>query len=60
MKNHVDISVLSDARPPAVLSADVILPTQSDVDKLLSDFEILISRSLLFKSNYCSVQSNVF
>jgi len=44
VKNRVDVSALSDARPPAVLSADVILPTQSDVDKLLSDFEILTSR----------------
>ena len=43
-KNRVDISALSDARPPAVLSADVLLPNQVDVDKLLSDFEILTSR----------------
>jgi len=44
VKNRVDVSALSDARPPVVLSADVIFPTQSDVDKLLSDFEILTSR----------------
>lgn len=44
VKNRVDVSALSDARPPAVLSADVILPTQSDVHKLLNDFEILTSR----------------
>jgi len=43
-KNRVDISTLSDARPAAVLSADVILPNKSDVEKLLNDFEILTSR----------------
>ena len=43
-KNRVDISALSDAMPPAILSADVMLPDQSDVDKLLSDFETLTSR----------------
>lgn len=42
--NHVDVSSLSDARPPAILSAESFLPTQSDLNKLLQDFKILISR----------------
>jgi len=43
-KNCVDISAMSDGKPAANLTFDSFLPTQSDLDKLLSDFEILTSR----------------
>jgi len=42
--NHVDVSSLSDARAAADLFPESILPTQSDLNKLLSDFKILASR----------------
>ena len=44
VKNRVDISSLSDARPAAVITPENFLPTQSDLNKLLKDFETLTSR----------------
>jgi len=44
VKNRVDVSSLSDARPAAVITLENLLPTQSDLNKLLKDFETLTSR----------------
>ena len=51
VKNRVDVSSLSDARPAAVISPESFLPTQSDLDKLSNDFEISVSRYVIFKKN---------
>ena len=44
VKNRVDVSSLSDTRPAAVITPESFLPTQSDLNKLLKDFETLTSR----------------
>ena len=43
-KNRVDSSKLPDGLPTGELSPDNILPCKNDVNMILKDFEILISR----------------
>jgi len=43
--NRIDISGLSDNRPSSIdISPDKILPNHVDIEKLLSEFEVLVAR----------------
>lgn len=43
-KNRIDISSLSDTPAVTEISPESILPSRSDFQKLLNDFEVLVSR----------------
>ena len=44
VKNRVDVSGLSDVPASGEITVESLLPTESDLSKLLADFEILVSR----------------
>ena len=44
IKNRVDISGLSDKPSSAEITVETFLPSNSDLAKLLNDFEVLVSR----------------
>jgi len=44
IQDHVDISELSDEPAAVELSPSTILPTVGDLNDLLGDFEVLVSR----------------
>lgn len=44
LQNHVDSTRLADGPPSGALSPDVVLPNKEDLEKILSDFAVLVSR----------------
>ena len=42
--NRIDSTQLSDEAPSGVLSVDLILPNKTDADRILTDFEVIVSR----------------
>jgi len=46
--------VLEDGCPSGVISLETVLPSKDDVQKVLQDFNVLVSRYLLF---HCSLIS---
>ena len=44
VKNHIDISKLSDRPSSAVITAEAFLLNENDIHSILKDFEILVSR----------------
>ena len=44
LQNRVDSTGLPDGMPSGVLSPDVVLPNKEDLESILSDFAVLVSR----------------
>ena len=48
IKNHVDVSSLSDKPASAIMTADQFLLSKDDVSKVMQEFEVLVSRYVIY------------
>ena len=52
VKNRMNTTSLADGPPTGVLSAEKVLPSEVDLDKILDDFKVIMSR-------YCKVVTTI-
>lgn len=50
VKNRINTTLIADGPPTGILSAEKVLPSEVDLDKILDDFKVIVSR--YFKSIY--------
>ena len=48
INNHVDVSSLSDKPASAIMTADQFLLSKDDVSKVMQEFEVLVSRYVIY------------
>ena len=51
VKNRVNSTSLTDGPPSGVLSAEKVLPSKIDMDKIMDEFKVIVSR-------YCKISSD--